>query len=196
MKITLCLLFASLALNACSGGGGSSDAAKSGNPPPATPEKPFDGKLKKFDVDFVTSMNGSLKGGPYLAYQFEINGNVVNKGIFNIYECQNSSCSAKSLMYKMDCNFEWLTCRVTDSRGNEVKKGAEYKADAADVGDIQTAGNCRQFTGGAYEKCYYLTLVDPKLRADGYYDQYFAAEFVPKAGAATELQIFHLQHRP
>ncbi len=195
MKMKLLALFTVLPLVACSGSGGGSESAKGGNPPPAAPEKAFDGKMQKFNVEFVSSMNGSLKGGPYLAYRFEINSNEINKGDLNIYDCQNSSCSSKYLIYKMSCNFPWLTCRVTDGSGNDLKKGGDYKADAADVGDIQSAGSCRQFTGGAYESCFYLTLVDPKLRTEGYYDQYFASEFVPNTGAKTDLSIFYLQHR-
>jgi hypothetical protein len=194
MKKAFLVLLVMNLMVACSKNGGNTPSSGDNNPPPPPAEKSFEGKMQKFNVDFVNG--GSLQGGPYLAYRFEINSNVINKGDLNIYDCQNSNCSIKTLIYKMNCYFNLLTCAVTDGQGKSVKKGDEYKADAADVGEIQTAGNCRQFTGGAFQSCFYITLVDPKLKMSGYYDQHFAAEFIPKVGPTTELNIFHLKYRP
>lgn len=166
---------------------------KAGQDKPSN-EKAFDGKFENFQVQFMSAITGPLRRQAHLGYKFEVRSNELNKGTFVIYDCRDESCALRSVLYKASCSFNILTCQVTDSEGQKVAKGTRipsggsYQMDAADLGDLAIARNCDR----TYKECAYLTLIDPMLRPEGFYDQYFAAEFVPAAGPKSELKIFRL----
>lgn len=206
IKIMSVFLLFALSLNGCGGGSGSGDSsAPNQSNPQVRDVESFDGKLASFSVGFERPFSGSLANSNlfFLSYKFEVRSNVLGrKGVFNIFDCQDGQCSSKSLMYKLDCNFDLLTCKATDRLGREIKKGTpapngtSYQVDASDVGFLSVVSNCNRTWGGEHKICAFLTFVDPQLLPEGFFNKYVAAEFAPELGATVGPVIFHLNSRP
>ncbi len=197
-KLIICLAISSLFI-ACAesdnlpkseqppaGGGGGGGGGTGGG------GKAFDGVLERFQAEYVSPLSGRLRPGEYLAYRFEIWTNSLPKGTIQLFQCTDASCSLRAVKYKMECNFDLLTCRLVDGNGQDVRKGGIYKASSQEVGEIEVEGNCSRFTGGRFKTCAFITLVDPQLKQKGFNAQFLGADFVPNSGPRSEFKRFHL----
>jgi hypothetical protein len=177
-----------LILAGCPGGAdGPSGASVTANPEIGTQnDEWFNGQLAKFDVVFSSSFNGPVPGTPLLTYSFELKSkSAMKKGTFMIYDCHDSACAVKYLLYQAECNFDLATCKLTDGSSRPV-------ANAGDFAQIESLDHCDRIEGGEFGECTYLSIVDPRIKRVGFYDQYFAVEFIPHHGNKTDLSIFHL----
>lgn len=154
----------------------------------------FDGILQAFSAEYVSPLSGRLRPGEYLAYKFEIWADTLGKGSIQLFECQNAGCDLRAIKYKINCNFDLLTCQILDGNGQQVKRGGLYQADADEVGDLQIEGSCSRFTGGRYKQCAFITLIDPMLKRRGFNQSYLAADFLPAKGQRTPIKRFHVRN--
>lgn len=198
--LTLAITFLTLILTACGdpdnnpdtspakkpGGGGGGAGGGQG--------QVFDGVLQVFNAEYVSPLSGRLRPGEYLAYKFEIWADTLGKGSIQLFECQNASCELRAIKYKLNCNFDFLTCQILDGNGQQVKRGGLYQADASEVGDLQIEGSCSRFTGGRYKQCAFITLIDPMLKRPGFNQTYLAADFLPEKGQRTPIKRFHVRN--
>ncbi len=184
-----------LALAACSSGDGRSATPAIENSTPVQKSAVvFDGKMETLEVSFVHPNGDSFAHDPlyYLSYSVELHSNNLGKGTFKIYDCQqDSSCMRRELLFNSECNLDWLTCKVTDGAGRDVKAQGEYRVDATELGTLTVIHECGD---KHFNRCAYMSLVDPRLLPTGFFDQYYAVEFIPASGSKTELKTYHLQH--
>lgn len=201
MRSLIFLLFI-YALIGCKGGSSADSSAQNSPPVTANNFEPFVGQFTAFNVNFERPVSGPLAHSPrfFLTYKMELKGRSFEHGTINISDCMDPRCSRRALLYKLNCSFSNLSCQILNGQGQDVIRGRQapngtvYRVNASEVSFLSVIP-CRTWND-QNSKCAYVTVVDPLLIPEGFFNRIFLTEFIPVSGKTVGPVTFHLKARP